>query len=133
MPWAVVQIVLVPGIPDAWKSTHFMSNPLTVRRDCVILSPAKPAASDRPCRNATQCDGVYRLTSWFCTAACAVPSLVHVRVFFAAELDVGAGEQLNSPEAFVMRSIPPVPVPTPDELSTNRSSFGGRTAYMITA
>ena len=50
--------MLVPGIPDARKSTQFMLNPFTVMADVLTLSPAKPAASANVLRNATQCDGV---------------------------------------------------------------------------
>ena len=57
-PWAVVQIVLVPGTPDATKSTQDMANPLTVMVDDVTLSPANPAAMEKSRRNVTQWAGV---------------------------------------------------------------------------
>ncbi len=58
MPWAVEQILLVPGTPEARKSTQFMLNPFTVLVDDVTLSPAKPAASEKSLRKVIQCAGV---------------------------------------------------------------------------
>ena len=60
MPCAVVQIVLMPEIPHARKSRQFMVNPFTVVVDVLTLSPAKPAASAKVLRNATQCNAVYK-------------------------------------------------------------------------
>ena len=58
MPWAVVQIVLVPGTPGATKSTQCMANPFTVMVEEETLSPASPAASEKSFRKPTQCAGV---------------------------------------------------------------------------
>jgi hypothetical protein len=57
-PWAVEQIVLVPGTPDALRSTQDMANPFTVMLDDVTLSPANPAAMEKSRRNVTQWAGV---------------------------------------------------------------------------
>jgi hypothetical protein len=58
MPWAVEQIVLVPGTPVERRSTQFMVKPLTVMVEEETLSPAKPAASENSLRKFTQCAGV---------------------------------------------------------------------------
>ena len=58
MPWAVVQIVLVPGTPAAWKSTQFIANPFTVIVEELTLSPAMPAAREKSLRKLIQWEGV---------------------------------------------------------------------------
>ncbi len=54
----MVQIVLSPASPGVEKSTHDIGNPFTVIVDDVTLSPANPAASEKPFRKVTQCAGV---------------------------------------------------------------------------
>jgi hypothetical protein len=58
IPSEVEQIVLVPGVPGALKSTQFMAKPLTVLVEELTLSPANPAASEKSRRNPIQWAGV---------------------------------------------------------------------------
>ena len=57
-PWDVLQMVLVPVMPRATRSTQFMSNPLSDMVEVVTLLPLRPATSETPLRNVVQCDGV---------------------------------------------------------------------------
>src|ERR1700722_12274720 len=100
MPWAVVQMVLVPDTPGVLKSTHCMAKPFTDMVDDVTLSPATPAASEKSRRNPTQCDGVYRSKTLFCSAASTVPNLWQDHV----DVDPDGGEHEYSPDEFTMRS-----------------------------
>src|SRR6266581_3810547 len=102
-----------------------MLKSFTVMLEVVTLSPASPAATAKPLRNVTQCDGVYKPKIPFLTAAVAGSSLSHAQ----RDADVGL-EQVYSPDEFTMNSTSSAPLLPfgPDGMLWNASPSGGLTA-----